>query len=144
MIATTFNIEKCINNALRKASLRGKAISHDRLAAEAGISKQTLYNIFARDDAKLSQLNGLAKALGVSIYETFEVDEEDWAKFITAKSGSSLVSKPHPDYSHKLKDLEEKNALYEDYIQSLKKHISSLEREVDRLHGEKVRDEPGA
>lgn len=128
----TFNIEKCINAALKKAALRGESISHDKLAAEAGISKQTLYNVFSRDDAKLSLLQALGRVLRVSIYETFEAKEEDLRRFIESTNQERIMP-PHPDYSFKIKGLEEKNALYEDYIESLKKHINSLERELGRL-----------
>lgn len=132
MITTTFNIEKCINVALKKAALRGESISHDKLAAGAGISKQTLYNVFSRDDAKLSLLQALGRVLRVSIYETFEVDKDDLQRFLESTNQDRFIA-PNSDYSFKLKGLEEKNALYEDYIQSLKKHINSLERELERL-----------
>lgn len=113
-----FNIEKCIKDALRV-----KSKSVEELAKEAGTTKQTLYNIFNKDDAKLSQLYSISKALGVSVTDTFEIE------------GENQLSKVPQHDRRETKMLEEKNALYEDYIQSLKRHIETLEREVNRLQG---------
>lgn len=144
-----FNIEKRITNALKRAALKGQSISHDKLAADAGVSKQTLYNIFSRDDAKLSQLYRLAKVLEISLYETFEVEGEDFPPFVEGKSlsvsgtlANSNLSKIK-DLEEKNKDLEEKNALYKDYIDNLKGFIKSLEREMKRLHEERGGGRPG-
>jgi lambda repressor-like predicted transcriptional regulator len=49
----------------RKLSDQGMTIQ--RLAQEAGISEPTLHAILNRDDAKLSQLEKIAEALGVSL-----------------------------------------------------------------------------
>lgn len=131
-----FNIEKCIVDALRRATIKGQSISHDKLAADAGISKQTLYNIFSRDDAKLSHLYSLANALGVSIYETFEVKGEDLSLLVKRKS-PELFGLYAGSSQAKIKELEEKNALYEEYIDNLKGFNRSLEREIKRLQEEK-------
>ena len=116
-----FNIEKCIKNALRES---GKTA--EGLAAESGMTKQTLYRLFNRDDAKLSQLESLAKALGVSIYETFEVEGAQQAEVKPSEDiqGSSIETKR----------LQEKIDLLEDYNMSLKQHVATLERELSKYH----------
>ncbi len=56
------NLEKKI-----KQKLAGTTLSIERLAGKAGITKQTLHNIFNKNDIKLSHLIKISEALNVDL-----------------------------------------------------------------------------
>lgn len=56
-----------------KRKLSEQSMTIQRLATESGISEPTLHAIFNRDDAKLSQLEKIAAALGITL--SFLLDE---------------------------------------------------------------------
>jgi Zn-dependent peptidase ImmA (M78 family) len=117
-----FKIEKCIKNVLRESDKTAEG-----LAAEAGMTKQTLYRLFNKDDAKLSQLNELAKALGVSIYDTFESpgQPKKEVKYVKVEEEADVVA---------VELLMDRVEELKDHNQSLKKYVASLERELERYH----------
>lgn len=57
-----------------KKKLSEQSMTIQRLATESGVSEPTLHAIFNRGDAKLSQLEKIASALGVTL--SFLLDEE--------------------------------------------------------------------
>jgi transcriptional regulator with XRE-family HTH domain len=118
-----FKIEKCIKSALRES---GKTA--EGLAAESGMTKQTLYRLFNKDDAKLSQLFELAKALNVSIYDTFEAPGEQSP--LGLGRNDNVESQISSNEKEEL--LVAQIAQLQDNNNVLKKYVASLERELAR------------
>lgn len=59
-----------------KIKLKERALTIEKLAVYSGVTKQTIHNIFKKNDIKLSQLNRISKVLNVDIdYFFFDVDE---------------------------------------------------------------------
>ncbi|MBH8567552.1 helix-turn-helix transcriptional regulator [Microvirga sp. STS02] len=65
-----------------KKKLSEQGMTIQRLATESGISEPTLHAILNRDDAKLSQLEKIAEALGVSL--SYFLEEGSTSTVITS------------------------------------------------------------
>jgi transcriptional regulator with XRE-family HTH domain len=130
-----FNIEKMITLALKSPSSKERKITLESLSTDAGMSRQTLSNIFRKDDARLSQLLNIAKVLGVSIYDTFETPGKPEVKVVKElKEMDAVAVELLYDQVDELRD----------HNQSLKKYIASLERELERYHKDSDQNNSGS
>ena len=57
-----------------KHKLKERALTIEKLAVYSGVTKQTIHNIFKKNDLKLSQLERISKVLSVNV-EYFFFDE---------------------------------------------------------------------
>lgn len=112
------NLEEDINKLLEvnKMSLRG-------LSAATGLTTGTLYNIFQKNDAKLSQLDQIANALKVPL------------SVLIFKTDVTMSARPVSTDSED-KFLKAENTLIKQLLDSKEKQIQMLEHEVARLKAE--------
>ena len=59
-----------------KEKLSGTTLSIERLAIRAGITKQTLHNIFNKNDVKLSQLIKISEVLNTDLAFFLDIDQK--------------------------------------------------------------------
>jgi len=96
-----------------KHKLKERALTIEKLAVYSGVTKQTIHNIFKKNDVKLSQLDRISKVLNVEV-EYFFFDTNN------SSSAPTLLQDP------KLSELETE-------VDSLKRENNLLREMMDLL-----------
>jgi transcriptional regulator with XRE-family HTH domain len=86
------NLEKKI-----KRKLAEQKLTIEKLSLLAGFTKQTMHNIFNKNDIKLSQLYKVAKVLQTNVSYFFE---EEMKKYRVEESQQEYSKKESPDLEH--------------------------------------------